>query len=100
MEKYEIIYKKRFQKKFLLLIEYLSKEWNLKVTDNFIATFQGKINQLSSNPNMGKASTALNVRTILITKHNRLYYRVKQNTIEVINMYDTRANPKNNPYKK
>ena len=100
MEKYKIIYKKRFQKKFLQLIEYLSREWSLKVTDDFIATFQTKINQLNSNPNIGKVSTVLNVRTLLITKHNRLYYRVKQNTIEVINRYYTRANYKNSPYKK
>ena len=100
MEKYEIIYKKRFQKKFLNLINYLSTVWNIAVTNQFIETFQSRIETLSLNPNIGKQSSVLYVRTILITKHNRLYYRVKLKTVEIFNMYDTRLNPKNNPYKK
>ena len=100
MEKYEIIYKKRFQRKFLILINYLSTEWSLAVTDKFIETFQSRIAILMLNPEIGKQSSVLDVRTILITKHNRLYYRVKEHTIEILNMYDTRLNPKNNPYKK
>jgi plasmid stabilization system protein ParE len=99
MEKYQVVYKKRFQQKFLRLLNYLNTEWGIKVTDNFIATFQERITTLISNPNMGKQSSILEVRSILITKHNRLYYRVKNDTIEIVNFYDTRINPKNNPYK-
>ena len=100
MEKYKVIYKKRFQQKFLCLLNYLNLEWGIKVTDDFIATFQVRITNLISNPNIGKQSTVLEVRSLLITKHNRLYYRLRNNTIEILNMYDTRINPKNNPYKK
>ena len=100
MEKYKVIYKKRFQQKFLRLLNYLNLEWGIKVTDDFIATFQIRITNLISNPNIGKQSTVLEVRSLLITKHNRLYYRLRNNTIEILNMYDTRINPKNNPYKK
>ena len=99
MEKYKVVYKKRFQQKFLGLLNYLNTEWGLKVSDDFIATFQERITTLISNPNIGKQSTVLEVRSILITKHNRLYYRVRNGTIEVVNFYDTRINPKNNPYK-
>jgi plasmid stabilization system protein ParE len=98
MEKYQVIYKKRFQQKLLRLLDYLHKEWNLQVADDFIIAFQKKVNTISLNPNIGKQSNVLDVRTILITKHNRLYYRVKDDTIEIINMYDTRTNPKQNPY--
>jgi len=100
MEKYEIIYRKRFQMKFIVLINYLSTEWNLAVTDKFIETFESRIGVLVLNPYIGKKSSVLDIRSILITKHNRLYYRVKEHTVEILNMYDTRLNPKNNPYKK
>jgi len=99
MEKYKVVYKKRFQQKFLRLLNYLNTEWGIKVTDDFIATFEWRITTLVSNPNIGKLSNVLEVRSILITKHNRLYYRLRNNNIEILNCYDTRINPKNNPYK-
>ena len=99
MEKYKVVYKKRFQQKFLRLLNYLNTEWGTKVTDNFMVTFQEKITILVSNPNIGKESSVLTVKSILITKHNRLYYRVKNDVIEILNFYDTRINPRNNPFK-
>jgi hypothetical protein len=38
------------------------------------------------------------LRTILITKHNRLYYKFTNDRIIIINMFDTRKNPKKNRY--
>ena len=99
MEKYKVVYKKRFEQKFLRLLNYLNTEWGTKVTDNFMVTFQEKITILVSNPNIGKESSVLTVKSILITKHNRLYYRVKNDVIEILNFYDTRINPRNNPFK-
>jgi len=59
------------------------------------------LDNLSKHPFIGAESEYFkDIRSILITKHNRLYYRIKEDTIEVINMYDTRANPNKNPYKK
>lgn len=98
MEKYKVVYKKRFQQKFIRLINYLNAKWGIKVTDNFIATFQERITILVSNPDIGKQSNVIEVKSILITKHNRLYYRLSNDVVEVLNLYDTRINPKRNPY--
>lgn len=54
MERYIVVYKKRFQQKFLRLLNYLNIEWGLKVTDDFITIFQGRIATLISNPSIGK----------------------------------------------
>ena len=86
---YKIIYNKRFQNKLFKLLDY------------FIISLQKRLHTLSKQPYIGASSNVINsVRSILITKHNRLFYRIKDDTIEVLNMYDTRSNPKKNPYKK
>jgi plasmid stabilization system protein ParE len=98
---YKIIYKKRFQTKLFKLLDYLKKEWGDNVSDNFIYRLQSRLRTLSQQPYIGASSTVIkSVRSILITKQNRLYYRIKDDIIEVLNMYDTRINPKKNPYKK
>ena len=98
---YKIIYKKRFQTKLFKLLDYLKQEWGNNVADSFIIRLQTRLDTLSQQPYIGASSTVIkSVRSILITKHNRLFYRIKDDTIEVLNMYDTRGNPKKNPYKK
>ena len=97
---YKIIYKKRFVNKLLKLLDYLKTEWGENVSEAFIVKLQKRLNTLSMQPYIGVPSSLIRpVRSILITKHNRLYYRIKDDTIEVINMYDTRSDPQKNPYR-
>ena len=97
---YKIIYKKRFNNKLIKLLEYLDKEWNYKVAQDFLEKLDKRINTLKKQPLVGKLSLKkVGIRAILITKHNRLYYKIANDTIIVLNMYDTRSNPKKNPYK-
>ena len=97
---YQIVYKKRFLNKLLSLLDYLKSEWGDAVADQFIVKLQSRLQTLSEQPFIGAPSTTIkSVRSILVTRQNRLFYRIKDNVIEVINMYDTRSNPKKNPYK-
>jgi len=53
---------------------------------------------LAKYPLTGIASQKIiDVRSILLTKHNRLYYRVKNNFIEILRVFDTRQNSMKNP---
>jgi len=47
-----------------------------------------------------KISSTEDEDLLQFTRHSRLYYRIKGTTIEIVNMYDTRINPKKNPYLK
>jgi plasmid stabilization system protein ParE len=97
---YEIIVKKRFTGKVLKLLNYLEKEWGKPVADNFIAVLEDRIETLSQQPYIGTPSGMKNVRTILISKQNRLYYRIKGEQIEIITLLDTRMNPERNRYRR
>ncbi len=97
---YKIIYRKRYFNRLFKLLNYLEKEWNINVAETFIKQLQFKLENLEKQPFVGLPSSILkNVRSISITKHNRIYYRIKNQKIEILNMYDTRINPKRNRYK-
>ena len=79
------------------VINYLIKMWSVNVAIDFESIVNKKLANLSGQPFMGIASQKKPlVRSILLTKHNRLYYRITNDTIELLNIFDTRQNPKKN----
>src|SRR5438876_5907732 len=96
---YEIVLKKRFTNKVVKLLYYLETKWNKKVADEFLVKLKKRLLNLSSQPYTGVPSAKVkNVRSILITKHNKVFYKITRNKLIVLNMYDSRMNPKNIPY--
>lgn len=80
-------------------MSYLDEHWGESVASDFIKLVDSKILLLASQPNIGIRSQKLkDARSILITKHNRLTYRVKDNTLIILNLSDTRRHPKKNKY--
>lgn len=96
---YEIIVKKRFTGKVLRVLVYLEKNWSYKVAADFLLKIDRRINLLAIQPFVGAPSLKIKgVRGLLVTRHNRLYYKIKGNKVIILNMYDTRMHPGRNPY--
>ena len=96
---YKVVYKKRFTNKLLKLLDYLEQEWNSKVANAFLTRLDKRIDTLKKQPFIGKPSSSNpDIRTVLISKHNHLYYKFTNSTLIILNMYDTRRNPKKNKY--
>jgi plasmid stabilization system protein ParE len=89
-----IILSKIFNKKQAKLISYLKNDWNLRVADKYTVALIEKLDTLSLQPNIGKPSSKnQGVRSLLISKHNRVFYKFKNNDIIIINMFDTGIHP-------
>jgi plasmid stabilization system protein ParE len=100
METKVVIYKKRFLNKLDSLLIYLEENWDSRSGLNFIGKLQNKIELIKSQPEIGALTFYKDVRAINITRQNKVYYRILKNKIEIINMIDTRKNPKKNPFNK
>jgi len=75
--------------------------FGLAEMDDFKIKLYQTIELLSEQPNLGsKVKSSVYTRTILITSHNRLYYRIENDKLVITNLIDTRRNPKNNPFNK
>lgn len=97
---YKIIASKLFQKKVIALNKYLQSEWGVAMATEFNEKLIKIILTIAEQPAIGSVSKKKkDVRKILITKHNRLYYRVKdKESIFLLILFDTRQNPKRNRY--
>ena len=81
------------------VVDYLLSEWSIAVATEFENIVNEKLINLSQYPFTGiKSEKNPLIRSILFTKHNRLYYRIKDNNIELLNIIDTRKDPLQNPF--
>ena len=92
---YQIKLSKLFIRKVVYILKYLEENWSKKVADEFTETLDKKMLLLAKNSLIGKdCDKDLTVKRILITPHNKLFYRVKGRTVFIITLFDTRQNPK------
>ena len=76
-------------------IEYLKENWTERELRNLALKIEETLSLLSHNPNLFQASDVRkDIRRVIVAKHNTLYYRVKNNTIEIISFFSNRQSPK------
>ncbi|MDP2088304.1 MAG: type II toxin-antitoxin system RelE/ParE family toxin [Flavobacteriaceae bacterium] len=81
---------------FAKLLEYLDRRWNAQVCLRFIIKLDNCIYLIQKNPNQFPViNTELQIRKTVVTKQNSIYYREKDNRIEILRLYDSRQNPEN-----
>jgi plasmid stabilization system protein ParE len=95
---YKMILQKDFVKKSAQIAVWIETKWSKQSADKFVNILYEKLNEVNHNPFIGQSCKNNNTRKILITPHNKLFYRVKGKTIYIITLFDTRQNPKKNKY--
>lgn len=91
----KIIWSKQAEFSYNSIIDYLLENWSYKVTDEFCNQVEYVISLLESQPLIGsKVFSDENLRKILVTEQNYLYYEIDDNLISLLNFQDTRQNPK------
>ena len=90
---------KRFQIKVAKTYEYIANEWGFKVADDFYEKIFLRLHIIQREPHFGRPSKKNpEVRKTLLGKYNVIYYRIRKNTIVVLNLLNSKRNPKRNPY--
>ena len=70
-----------------------------KLLAAFLEKVDYRLNLLAKQPFAGAPSSKLkDVRGVLITRHNKMLYKVNGDKVIILNLYDKRINPKKNPY--
>ncbi|MBX9783928.1 MAG: type II toxin-antitoxin system RelE/ParE family toxin [Chitinophagaceae bacterium] len=98
MEK-TVIVSKRFRKNILNIHQYLLKEFSPTIANGFLERLEKRVEFIIQNPEAGKPSQKRkNVRSLLFTPHNQIFYRVQKNKIELLCITDMRKNPAKRSY--
>ncbi len=69
----KIVFNKRADNKLDKILDYLTKEWSLKVVNEYIENIYNTLDNLAEFPEIGlKIDEERNIRALLVTKHTRL----------------------------
>jgi plasmid stabilization system protein ParE len=90
----EIVWSKRADKKFDLILEYLSTEWGNKVTKAFVKKVYDFLDILSEFPEIGTLENKDKaIRGFVIIKQVSVFYTIRNNRIIILNFFDNRQSP-------
>ena len=82
------------ERDFANILEYLSGNWDDKVTNQFIDLTEEVIRQISNNPRQfPMIYKKEKIRKCVLTKHNTLFYRDCKSQVYILRIYDTRQDP-------
>ena len=91
----KIIFNKRADLKLDKTLDYLKAEWSVRIANEFLENLYDTIDVLSIFPEIGTIiDNVRNIRGFLITKQIKVYYRVENEKLIILNFIDTRQKPK------
>lgn len=90
----KIVLSKRASNRLDKLLEYLEREWSLKVKDDFIKKLDKSLNQIQKFPEFcSKTDYVEGLHILVVTKQTSLYYRFNSKIIKVVTIFDNRMDP-------
>lgn len=97
MEK--VVVTRRFRRNVLSVYQYLSKDYSARIADEFLEKVEQRIAFIITNPTIGKPSlTKANIRSVILTPYNQIFYRYTEGTAEILCLFDMRRHPGKKPY--
>jgi len=93
--KREIRISKRAMKKLDNLLDFLEKEWSVKVKHKFILKLDKLLNQIQKLPDSFPESEKIRgLRKCVLTSQTTVFYKYSDTTIDIVTIFDNRQNPK------
>jgi plasmid stabilization system protein ParE len=90
----EIKWTKTAERNFAKTVEYLINNWPAKVVTDFVTRTDQILFLLAEHPDLGEMQDAKrSIRGMLLSPHNKLFYRIENNRLIVLKIFDTRQNP-------
>ena len=91
--KLKVYHSKLAERKLLKLQAYILQEWGKASRDNFIEIYLQAMEQISTMPKSCPESRfKKGIRNCVISKQTSILYRIKNNEIEIITLFDNRQN--------
>ena len=90
MEKKAVV-TRRSQKNTLNTYHYILEEFSAAAAFKFLNKLQQRVERIIQNPEIGKPSRRTkNIRSVILQPHNKIYYRITNDTIELLCLFDMR----------
>ncbi len=94
----KISFSKRAVKNYSSILEYLSNEWGERVAGAFNQRTNDFLDLLERFPEIGSVEMIeKQIRGFQLTKHTRLFYRIKGENIILLAFFNVRQHPNKRP---
>ncbi len=92
---FNIVFSERASDELTSTLEYIENEWSLRISNEFTKIFNEKINHIKSNPYLYPPfKNKKQVRRCVVNKQTSLFYRIENEDVQIITLFDNRKNPK------
>jgi plasmid stabilization system protein ParE len=96
---YRLDFSEQFEKSTAKTAKWLKKEWSFNSAQKFQDKLAVAIEKVIANPFIGQRSHRFeDIRSVLVTTHNRLYYRITDTTISFLELIELKQSPHRNKY--
>ncbi|SCD21350.1 Plasmid stabilization system protein ParE [Proteiniphilum saccharofermentans] len=75
-------------------IRYLEKNFSEKEIKRLVQRIESTTEVIARNPKLYPKSEKKDIRRAVVLKYNTLYYRIKQDTVEILSFFSNRQNPR------
>ena len=89
----KVHWSKRAANDYARISKYLEENWTKKEVISFSDKIELDLKMLLSRPEIGR-SIKKDVRRLVTSKHNSIYYKIANDGIYLITIFDNRQNPK------
>ncbi|MDY7394052.1 type II toxin-antitoxin system RelE/ParE family toxin [Aureibaculum sp. 2210JD6-5] len=90
----EIIWTSEAKKTFKQNVNYLKKEWPLKVVEGFVDSAYDAISKIQVHPKIGRYDKVWDCYKLIVVKQITLYYQIDKNKIVLISFWNNYQKPK------
>ena len=95
MPKYQVVWTRMARIDFDENIIYLLENWTERDARQFTKKSMSAIRIIQNNPYAFAATDYKDVRKVLVVKQTTLYYKLYENTIQLLRFWDNRRNTEN-----
>ncbi len=93
---YKIRWTKRAEDNFHNVVEYIEIEWGANSAKRFVRKVYKLLDLLKKQPLVGKIEVEQKgIRSFVFSKQNTLFYRIKEQQIIILAIFDNRKDPQN-----
>lgn len=90
---YKILWTPNSIKELQNTVEYLEENFTEKEISKLAQKVESILELISHNPNLFQKSGHNNVRKVVILKFTTLYFRIVEETVEILSFFSNRQNP-------
>ena len=96
---YKIIVTAYFEETAAKTSQWLEDKWSAQSADKFDQKLKSAIERISKRPFTGRLSNnRKNIRSVPVTRHNRIYYSISNDTITLLELFETKQDPERNKF--